>query len=122
MATSIYAGAAPMAVRRAVRRGYCTGVRRSLAALAVGICVGIAASVIYVHARSRPSWQEQSVNSQASGLACGLAVGLGADCVPIASLRKSAPDVWIVMYGNAQHHLCYQLRPSDFLPRRAPCA
>jgi hypothetical protein len=91
--------------------------------LLVGIAAGVAAASLFVLLQPSRSWEEQSVRGQAQSLGCGLSVGLGATCVPVAELKKDGPGSWTVRYGNATagRHFCYELWPTGRPPHRRAC-
>src|SRR4051812_39910136 len=92
----------------------------------IGLLVGVGLGVaIFLLVRPSRSWEENSIREQADALSCSLAVGLGAECVPVASLEKTGPTSWTVTYGRPGgrgRHICYELRPNAVPPQRRACS
>jgi hypothetical protein len=96
-------------------------MKRVVAAALAGIALGVGITSLVFLTRTQRSWQEQEARSEASGLACGLSVGLGATCNPILVFRSNGFRAWFVhIAGPGGRQYCYELR-TFHPPLRQPC-
>jgi hypothetical protein len=95
-------------------------MQRAVVAAVGGLLLGVAMTSLVFLTRPHRAWQEQEARAEASGLACGLSVGLNRSCARILVFRSIGSRAWLIRIGGPGGHLyCYELRTFRSPQRRA---